>query len=274
MTELDYKKVYNVVLKLGAKLGEINSCFKIRPPKKYARELLRNVNSKKNLAGIFLLYRMELKPNALYTAQELNKLISDNLMDSAPYHKGDIVTDSKEFKGSGTISTNRMSEVLKTLKDFGWFSKIEGKKEIRKVAGPQTKAPGRPSGFRISSDRDQLAKLISKPAALEIIMSCLKETNLLYDFFKYSITSFLYLVKFANKKQLYEGFRTVTDENSKQLSSLASEYINIKPKLNMLNDTQIEQVAELAIRHDYETILKDKRDLLIRLILLLNTFKL
>jgi hypothetical protein len=166
------------------------------------------------------------------------------------------------------LDRNRMSEVLRPLRDKGVLKHIRGKQAIRKKmhrppgrVGSHSfdafneRFKGKPSADVKSDNVKRISRLLQKPVAQKIVYEALKESNSLYVFERLMLSAFY----FALKK------RKLTDEQKNIIlvqivvnatSSYGpiedwqarSMYKQINEQISKLDDSQIKQLAELKAR--------------------------
>lgn len=255
--------------KLGAKLYNI---VKNYPPlKEYTRKAIRILQTKKNIATIFLMYNPNLDPSKVYTPAEISKELTDKLTthpsEDEIIIKSDSYTEQIEF-----IASNRLTEVLKILEKMGLFDNIKGMKNLRfssKGKRKKVNIEGYPSAYKLTSDAKRIQSLLSKPECVDLIINSLIETKLLDNFLKYLLTCSLYLYKCASDKQLYQLFTSVLSSELTDYDTFIERISQIRTTINSLDDQKIEDIVE----KNAGQFLKECKTYVMRIFLLLSISK-
>jgi hypothetical protein len=226
-TRLLVKAIINITTKLN-KLYEGK-----KSPKDFARELGNNLKSRKNLAGIFTLYKLDLSPDDSLNSDELDKLLCENFLESVQDDTGDMTTNSEFSEDKSYMKSNRRSEILKVLSDSGLLIHLDEKKEIPEYHGQGKKSLlGRPSSYKVSNEFQQLKLLLSKPQVLELIIKSLESTMVLYNALKYLTISFFYLLRDIEQRELYDAFKSASTKTHEEIRNATIDSIlSIKPFL-------------------------------------------
>jgi hypothetical protein len=266
----EYSIILSIVAKLGAKLYNIVKNYPT--PKEYARKAIRILQTKKNIASIFLMYNPDLDPSKVYTPAEISKELTDKLTtypsDDEIIIKSDSCTEQIEF-----IASNRLTEVLKKLEEMGLFDNIKGMKNLRfssKGKRKKINIEGYPSGYKLTSDAQRIQSLLSKPECVDLIINSLIEAKLLYSYLKYTLTCSLYLYKYASDKQLYQLLKSVISSELTDYDKFIERISPIRTAINALDDQKIEEITEKSA----ENLLKEYKTDIMRIFLLLSISKL
>lgn len=270
LTEEEIQLLGSAVANIALKLNNI--FIGTKTPKEYSKELLKQIKHRKNLAGIFSLYKLELDPNSSLTPDEFDKLLWENFLKVPQTDPGDMMADSELSDDTFYLRSNRRSEVLKVLSDNGLLSHSEHKEKMTEYHGNKKKRlAGRPSTYKDSDDKGKMKKLLADPYALELIIKCLDESMVLYNALKYLAIAFFYFLNLVEESELYNAFKSASKEKPEEIRRATINSLScIKPVLAKLSDVEIERFAEEALGNSMRTILEDKSNFLPRLFLLLG----
>jgi hypothetical protein len=242
-----------------------------KSPKDFAGQVANDIKSRKNLAGIFTIYKLDLSPDESLSPDELDNLLCKNFLQTTQNDTGDLIGRS-EFSDVYYIKSNRRSEIVKILVDNGMLTHLYGKKNIPQSHGYGKKtSPGRPSSYTMSDELEELKILLSNTDVLELLIQCLDRTKILYNALKYLAISFFYLLRDIDKSKLYDAFKSVSTKTHEEIHNTTIDYILIiKPFSMKLGDVELERFGEEALGASMRTILEDKSNFLVRLLLILS----
>ena len=181
LNSAEYETLLGIISRFTVKI----SCFLIQyqDPKKYA-EFCANHIDKKNfhVSRKFFAELPNLNSIELYNQIDLKKLISlDDIPDSI------LSKARKDFENRGWIENIRDKNKIKDFrtKEFN----VKGKRNTYKTTG-------RISFFEKSPNLDRVNEILSKPEAIEYIISWIDKhnNNLIDDFLKFNIIAFFYML--------------------------------------------------------------------------------
>lgn len=192
--------------------------------KAFSKRALSKLKTKKVPAFIFLFFGMSLfEPNKQHSPDDLRRKIATNL-------------DSDD--GMGKFDSNRLSEILRSLKDNKLLSET---KNLKNKKHRRPKTPGPHPEYELSSEAKKIVILLNKPEAVKTILGSLK--GLLVEYLKYILMITLYMIRDGNKQQLEKCFWMVRRDNVSQ-SDLSDRIDLFQARLALLNDKSLENEAK------------------------------
>jgi hypothetical protein len=195
------------VARISAKLQNIKNVYS--DPKDFAAKIMKGLKHRSNLAQVFFIYSFnDMNQQKLYSPAYFKNEISVHMRTNTLNDRSDILTASTDKSKTDTeyISSNDISKALKTLeKEIGLIN-ISGKEKIKKKRGKQKVefSGGRPSMWQLPPSSEGLKKLMSKPAAVELMVKSLFNNGLLPHLEFILEASFYVAREQARKRSVYE----------------------------------------------------------------------
>jgi len=231
-----------VLVKLGAKLDNITKKF--ANVEKSSKKVLSSIMTRKGQIFLSLLF-MDFQPLKEYNRDELATRIAEKLAVEIEMDRGDMLSDF-EREHSQSPNSNRLSEVLKILKDNKFLSRTVGNKKTKdkEYRGPKKRGPV--SVYRLSPEAVRIKKLLDKPEVVDILINGLTDSGLLHLFLKSALKCSLYMIKNGDKKLVSKSFYLFAANKSEEISFVTEQIQVLNEKLKDVNDKEMDKKAEDA----------------------------
>jgi DNA-binding HxlR family transcriptional regulator len=255
--EKDFDLICNFLVRVTSRIQSLIDNMKLskNPSKAYLK-----CTKGKGLTTLYLLFRTDFTKVGSRSPNDINELMDKNVRKH---------TTNEEF-----ISSKILSEVLKVLENAGLFKNIKSKKKIKELIGYRNpKLKGRPSLYVIPIKVIDINTFLSRHKIRRVIIKHLSRTKLLHQFIYYVVYGFYRFVREASDKQLYEGFRSVADIDSKEADDLVQKYTEVKSVLLSSDEKLLVKLAKASTNEFLKNMTKNKSDLLKRILLLLYNLK-
>lgn len=256
LREEDYRAIATIVRRT---FSLRNAVVKTKPEDYADKVFLKIGKSKKKPSTIRLLFDLIMEEsNPVKSPDEFNQALARKML-----AKDSTLESENQEQFQRYLDRNRMSEVLRPLRDKGLLKHIEGKQAIRnemhrhpgRVGSHSFDAfnerfQGRPSADVKSDNVKRISRLLQKPVAQNIVYEALKETNLLYEVERFMLSAFYFALK--NRKLTNEQKNILVQTVVNATSShgpikdwqARSMYKPIYEEISKLDDSQIKQLAE------------------------------
>lgn len=224
----DYETLLGIISRLTVKISSF--LIQYQDPKKFAEFCANHIDKKKfHVERKFFAELPNLNSIKLYTPIELKRLISlDDIPDSI------LSKARKDFENRGWIKNIRDKNGVKDFrtKEFN----VKGKRNTYKTSGPI-------SFFEKSLNLDKVMEILSKPEAIEYIISWIEEhnNNLIDNFLKFNIITFFYMIP-----QNDDSLEISLKELSSYFKNFEIDFNKFKEELNILPYLTEEQVEIFA----------------------------
>jgi len=230
LNSTEYETLLEIISRLTVKLSSF--LIQYQDPKRYA-EFCANHIDKKNfhVSRKFFANLSNLNSPELYSQIDLKRIISlDDIPDS-------ILSKARaDFENRGWIKNIRDKTKIKDFrtKEF----KVKDKRNTYKTTG-------RISFFEKSPNLDKVMEILSKPKAIEYIISWIDKynNNLIDNFLKFNIISFFYMLP-----NYGESLETSLKELSSYYKNFQLDFNKSEEELNdilpYLTEEQVEIFAE------------------------------
>jgi len=267
LTRDDQHVLAMVLVKLGAKLDNINK--KYSNVEKSSKKALSSIQSNKGQILLSLVF-MDFQPMKEYSRDELTKgqiLLSLVFMDFQPMKeysrdelttkvaerfaaeidtdKGDMLSDF-EREHSQNPNSNRLSEVLKSLKDKNFLSRTVGKRKGKDKIYGQPKKRGPNSVYNLSPQAVQLKSLLDKPEVIDILINGLTDSGLLQSFLKLVFKGFIYMIKNGDEKLVSKRFCMFSANKLEEIPFVTEQVHLLKERIKDVNDKEMDKKADEA----------------------------
>ena len=260
MTKDEERLLGLILVKLGAKLSALNKMYS--DAAKYSRIALQHLQTNKGSIFVSLLF-MDFESAKQYGRDELARKIAKNLTSDTDLDSGDMVADF-ERKFAQTPHSNRLSEVLKSLKDNNLLTHTKGNKETKDKGYRRPKKRGPDSVYELSPKALRIKNLLEKPEAIDILINGLTDSGLLPTFLKLVSKCSLYMIKDGNDKVVSQSFCMFSSNKSEEIPLAIQQVQVLKERLKSLDDKDIDKKAEELAKH----LLPNMTDYIIRMALL------
>ena len=206
---------------------------------------------------------MDFEPTKQYSQDELGRKIAENLAFDIDMDKGDMVSDFERVFAQ-IPSSNRLSEVLKSLKDNNFLSRTKGKKEVKDKGYRRPKKRGPDSVYELSPKALRIKSLLEKPEVVNILINGLTESGLLLTFLKLVSKCSLYMIKDGNEKLVSKSFCMFSANKSEEIPLAIQQIQLLKERLKSFDDKEMDKKAEEVVMY----LLPNMTDYIIRMALL------
>lgn len=239
LTDEDYRAITTIVRRI---FFLRNALMKMKPEHYADKVFLKIGKSKKNPSTIRLIFDLIMEEsNSIKSPDEFNQALASKMLDQRleDAAKGSSLQSGNQEHFLRYLDRNRMSEVLRPLRDRALLKHIEGKQAIRKemhrppgrvgshsFGAFNERFRGKPSADVKSDNVKSISRLLQKSMAENIVYEALKETNILYEVERFMLSAFY----FALKK------RKLTDEQKNIL--LVQIVVNATSRYGPINDWQ------------------------------------
>jgi hypothetical protein len=203
LTKEEYRAITTIVLRM---FFLKNALMKMKPEDYADKVFLKIGKSKKKPSTIRLLFDLiGEESNLMKSPDEFSQALTNKMMGQRVEDaKKDCSLESENQEHFGRyLERNRMSEVLRLLRDKDVLKHIEGKQAIRKEmhrppgrVGSHSfdafneRFQGKPSADVKSDNVKCIARLLQKPMAQKIVYGALREANILYEVKRFMLSAF------------------------------------------------------------------------------------
>jgi hypothetical protein len=256
LTEEDKALIGQIFLKYALKFYSLKE--KYQNPKAFAKVILKEASSRKNIAGIYTLaIAKNATSNHLFRPNEINQDLANIIQKNVQQDLKDMML-VKEFSNL-YLHPSELRKVLKKLEKMGVFLHITTKdkiKDLERGTRHPGKKPssyegnrdrgGKPSVYRLTEDFEKLKNVMEKPGAVELLYEQIAKSGLAYQLTKFLQLGLWHAAKMDETllhKLIGLGASFVQDGLREEDKV---EFKAIHKKLQLLNDNQIEQIADQA----------------------------
>jgi hypothetical protein len=238
----DQQLLAMVLVKLGAKLDSMNK--KYSNVEKSSKKVLSSIQTNKGQIFLSLLF-MDFQPMKEYSRDELATKVAERLAAEIDMDKGDMLSDF-ERELAQFPNSNRLSEVLKSLKDKKFLSRTVGKIKGKDKIYGQPKKRGPNSVYKLSPQAVRLKSLLDKPEVIDILINGLTDSGLLQSFLKLAFKCSLYMIKNGNEKLVSKSFCLFSENKLEEIPLVTKQIQLLKERLKDVNDKEMDKKAEEA----------------------------
>jgi hypothetical protein len=209
LNEDDIVTISYITAKVAAMLQKIKKTY--NSPKKYAEKLLKQLEHKKTMASVFIMFNFNnMDANRLYKPSEIKNGINKYMQTDIP---DDDITDivvaalaKKSKAGSNEYVTSKdMSRAFKMLEKEIGLIKGTTKEEVKSIKGKQKiEFLGKPYFYKLPPKYENLKRIMSNPKAVEIVSKGLIELGLLPHLQFVWEASFYMVRDYVKKQQMYD----------------------------------------------------------------------
>jgi hypothetical protein len=254
LTEEDKELIGQISLKYALKFYSLKE--KYQNPKAFAKVILKEASSRKNIAGIYTLaIDRNATSNHLFRPNEINQDLANIIQKNIQQDLRDM-TLVKEFSNL-YIHPSDLREVLKKLEKIGVFFHMTTKDEIKDLergkrhAGKKPSSyegnrdrGGKPSAYRLTEDFKKLKNVIEKPGAVELLFEEIAKSRLAYKLIKFLLLAFWYAAKMDETiSHKLVGFGAAFFQDALQDEDTAN-FEAIHKRLQVLDDNHLEQLTD------------------------------
>ena len=242
LTRDDQHVLAMVLVKLGAKLDNINK--KYSNVEKSSKKALSSIQSNKGQILLSLVF-MDFQPMKEYSRDELTTKVAERFAAEIDTDKGDMLSDF-EREHSQNPNSNRLSEVLKSLKDKNFLSRTVGKRKGKDKIYGQPKKRGPNSVYNLSPQAVQLKSLLDKPEVIDILINGLTDSGLLQSFLKLVFKGFIYMIKNGDEKLVSKRFCMFSANKLEEIPFVTEQVHLLKERIKDVNDKEMDKKADEA----------------------------